>query len=440
METLTIQAHVDGTWHDAAVVRFDRPERGISGSTRIIYDDDYVFGPGLEGLQVRVIDRRALSVRCPVSLEDQHLRHWPAWLLDLMPQGVARDRIARDLGLARNDPALDMQLLLRAGGAPIGNLRIREARELEAARLADVTCPPLTDADIETHSERFLDVVDRFAHLASGSSGVQGEWPKALLTRSARDHHWYPDPFVPTEEGIEHVIVKILKSSRESDRLILESEAPYLEVARAFGLQVGAALSYRNGVLVIPRFDREVTARGPLLHGQESLVSAKGIAEFGHLGSHEDYLAILREVSDDPVADTLDYVLRDLLNIAMGNPDNHGRNTALTRPAGGGVRLAPLFDFPPMRLSDAGISRSTRWACMRGEDPDGDWRLVCQAAAFDGLAADTIREALLGKLPVLRDLNRIAAEAGVPGAVIERALNPTRAIRALEKLETGHAA
>jgi serine/threonine-protein kinase HipA len=437
---LAIQAYVDGTWHDAAVVEFDRPERGIGGPTRVIYEQDYVFGPCLDDFLARPIDRRALSVRCPVSLEDQRLRAWPAWLLDLMPQGVARDRIAQEAGLARNDPALEMQLLKRAGGAPIGNLRIREAWEFETRRLAGVACPPLTDADIETRSERFTDVVDRFAHLASGSSGVQGEWPKVLMTRSVRDGLWYPDPFVPTGEGAEHVIVKLLQSTRESDRLILESEAPYLEIARAFGLHVGKALTYRNGVLVIPRFDRSVTGQGPLLHGQESLVSAKGVAEFGHLGQHEDYLAILREVSDDPVADTLEYVRRDLLNLAMGNPDNHGRNTALTKPAGGGVRLAPLFDFAPMRLSDAGISRCTRWACLNGQDLDGDWWQICQAAAFDRLPAAAIRAALLEKLPFLRDLPRLGGEAGVPGEVIARAFNATGAVLALERLEAGHAA
>lgn len=435
MQVLTIQTHVGGTWHTAATVEMKEPERGIHGASKTTYEDDYLFEVAAEELNDGAIDRRALSVRCPVSLEDLPLKTWPAWLLDLMPQGVARARIAEKVKLRRDDPRLDVHLLMYAGGTPIGNLRIKEAWEAEQERLKGVDCPPLTDDDLAVRSERFIDVVERFAHLASGSSGIQGEWPKALMTRSAKDGCWYPDPFVPTDEGAEHVIVKLLKSTSASDRLILESEAPYLEVARAFGLKVGASLTYHENVLIIPRFDRTVINGAVALHGQESLVSAKGVAEFGHNARHEDYLAVIREVSDDPAADTLEYVLRDFMNFAMGNPDNHGRNSALTKPSEGGVRLSPLFDFPPMRLSDAAIGRQTRWTCLEGGDLEGGWAQVCEAAASDDLPATTIRQTLLDRLPMVQELNTIARDLGVPDETIDRAFNVDRAIRSLEALE-----
>lgn len=427
---------MNGDWHDAAVVKFEEPERGISGSTRLAYDDDYYFEHAVvDALDADVIDRRALSVDLPVDLENTYLKQWPAWLLDLMPQGVARRRLAAAIGLRNDHPAVELSLLLRAGGSPIGNLRIKEAWEAEQQRLAGVECPPLTDQDIATRSERFLDVVDRFAHLASGSSGVQGEWPKALMTRHGGDGFWYPDPFVTTDDGIEHAIVKLLRSNNADDALIISAEAPYLDVAKAFGLNVAAPLQYHDGVLHIPRFDRTVGDGRVLLHGQESLVSALGVSEFSFIGRHEKYLAVIRNVSADPAADTIEYVLRDVLNAAMGNPDNHGRNTALRKPADGGIRLAPLYDFAPMRLSASAIGRSTRWACLNGRDLEPDWALICEAAAYDGLPAETITAALLEKVPFLRDLPRIAADAGINAEVIERAFRATTVADAIEKLE-----
>lgn len=80
-------------------------------------------------------------------------------------------------------------------------------------------------------------------------------------------------------------------------------------------------------------------------------MAAAGIAAFGHVDVHETYLAVIRDVSADPQADVAEYLRRDALNLATGNPDNHGRNTALSKRLGS-VRLSPLFDYAPMRLAE----------------------------------------------------------------------------------------
>lgn len=144
-QRLTIQAYVDDGWHDAATVRFIEPGRGIAGKTIVQYDDPYYFDLAVvDALDGAVVDRRALSVRLPVDLETSGLPTWPAWLLDLMPQGNARQRIAQRVGLRADDPSVELHLLLEAGGSPIGNLRVKEAWQAERERLAGVECPPLT--------------------------------------------------------------------------------------------------------------------------------------------------------------------------------------------------------------------------------------------------------------------------------------------------------
>ena len=62
----------------------------------------------------------------------------------------------------------------------------------------------------------------------------------------------------------------------------------------------------------------------------------------------------------------LEYIRRDLLNLALGNRDNHGRNMAVLKDVDGTMRLAPLYDFGPAFLDARSIVRVFHWD---GEDP-----------------------------------------------------------------------
>ena len=446
MIPLTLQIHHGGRWHDAASIAIKAPERGIASPCTMDYEAGYFTDFSAiemaDGQEVR--DYRAASLSVPVDLEFRSFDRWPAFLLDLLPQGHARRRLTQSLGFSNPDaPAVEVPLLLEGAGCPVGNLRIREAWEREQTRIAAETarnapCPGLTFDDILGRTDPFLWVSERFALVASGSSGVQGEWPKILLTEAA-DGLWYPDPVVADTEARQHVIVKLSRARHREDPVILASEAPYLEVARAFGLRVGAPLSAAPHVLVIPRFDRETGPDGLVRLGQESLVSALGVAEFGHQTSHEAYLALIARTATDPAAEVTEYVLRDLLNLAMGNPDNHGRNTALQKRPDGTVRLTPLFDFAPMRLDPAGILRSTRWACMGSSDSRPDWKLICETAAPGVMPAPALMTALLNKQPFLAALPEITRRHGVPEEAIERACSTHEAMAEAVAALKGHA-
>ena len=178
-----------------------------------------------------------------------------------------------------------------------------------------------------------------------------------------------------------------------------------------------------------PRISR-ILPHGPgqkaQLHGKESLVSMLGVSNFGHITTHKAYLGRLQAVSDDPAADTLEYIRRDLPNMATGNPHSHGRNTALTKPAGGGIRLSPLFDYAPMRLSDAAVMRVTTWECMKGAPRGTGYEPICQAVACDGLDAGQIREAMLSMTPLLERLDELARDLIVPEPVIAQAFDKGR--------------
>lgn len=421
---LTFETFWHGEWHVAATVKIDDNSSGYQASSIVDYDLDYFSSRAAVDFHENgpVADARALSVNYPVDAAARYRSTWPAFLLDLMPQGLARRKLAEHLklGIASQDAALP--LLLHAAGNPVGNIRIKEAAEAERQRLSRVQRVGVTERDILARSEPFLEVVDRFGIIASSSIGLQGEWPKVAMTL-ANDGLYYPDALVADDEAVKHVIVKMLRSNDDRDRLILEAEAGYSRLALELGLHVHENSNYADGVLIIPRFDRKIADGRLQRFGQESMVSALGVAEFGHLASHEDYIEVLRRNSDAPYADIVEYVKRDIANRAFGNPDNHGRNTALSKGPDGSVRLSPLFDFAPMKMAAEGIARSTRWAAMRDthRDTNPDWFEVCQAVfpASSSDARGLLDEigAFAQDILALEDLNRF----GIPQAVAARA-------------------
>ena len=119
----TAQIFVGGAWRDAAVISLAGPEhQGWRTPTYTTYLPDYA----LDYLGRR--DAAACGVRFPVSLEIDDQDTWPAWLLDVLPQGYGRQELLRQLDQPATVEASGDWPLLRAGaGNPIGNLRIKEA-------------------------------------------------------------------------------------------------------------------------------------------------------------------------------------------------------------------------------------------------------------------------------------------------------------------------
>jgi serine/threonine-protein kinase HipA len=423
---LTLQTHFNREWHYAATLELKDDAAGFQGASIVDYDLDYFVTAASASFAAEkaVRDHRALSVRYPVDLENRYSRSWPPFLLDLMPQGHARRKLADHLGLAEGARASDLPLLLRSATGGIGNIRIKEAAEAEAGRLHGVQRQGVTEAEILERSDRFMEVADRFGMLASGSGGLQGEWPKVSMTQ-ARDGLYYPDSFVTDDEAIRHVIVKLVRSNEPVDRMILENEALYSRIAQEIGLNVSEPSTYSEGVLMIPRFDRKKREGGGTIRlGQESLVSAIGIADFGHVGTHEAYIDVLRRYSADSFSDIVEYLKRDIANLALGNPDNHGRNSAISKHHDGTIRLSPLFDFAPMRLAKEGIVRSTRWDMMRdgGRDHLPDWGRICAVLMPDVDERNALSAALSAFAEHLRQAPDMAKNAGAPPEILERAM------------------
>lgn len=423
----SIELFAEGLWHEVASVRLlGSADAGWRSPSYSGYSLEWVLEH--EGAR----DAWALGSGLPVVFDAFQLPHWPVPLVDMLPQGYGRMELLRQLGRPQTeDLAGDWPLLLAGAGNPIGHLRVKEA----AAWLRAHAGPRegFSDEEVAQRSEAFLEHLSGHGLFVAGSSGVQGEWPKLLLTR-AQDGLLYLDHTVADTEAAEHYIVKFGRGPDRDLARILHHEAPYMELARFLGLRVHGALRRMRQALFIPRFDRAVENGAVVRHAQESIAALTGRVGFDSLPSHNEVCRALAAVATDPFAEVLEYLRRDVANLALGNKDNHARNTAVQRRFDGHVALTPLYDFAPMYLHPDGIARRIRWEGKDGSAPD--WSAVLDAVSGDcGLDRTALARELRAMAERLDALPAHARTLEVEAGVLHH-LEPTIAAqaRALRRL------
>ena len=363
----TLQLFAHGAWYDVGSVSLLGAEsQGWRSKTYTGYSVEWAIEHG--GAR----DAHAFACRFPVGLQEFEHPHWPVFLIDMLPQGFGREELLRRLGLsATAGESADWRLLLAGAGNSVGNLRVKEAASCLAANAGPLR--GFTDDEVAERGDDFAEYLASHGLFVAGSSGVQGEWPKILLTR-AEDGLLYLDHSLPDERAREHYIVKFGRGTNDALASILRHEAPYMALARMLGLRVHADLVLRKRALFIPRFDRQVTGGGVLRLGQESIATLTGNPGFDAVPSHDEVCRQLLRQCTQPLTEVLEYIKRDVANLALGNKDNHARNTAVQRDFSGGIRLTPLYDFAPMYLHPDGIARRIRWEGNDGGTPD--WNRV----------------------------------------------------------------
>lgn len=375
-EICTLELHAAGAWHAAASVSLLGSESdGWRAKTYSGYAVDWAFA------HAGATDAHALCARWPVGLEPHQEAHWPVHLIDMLPQGYGRQELLRRIGEpATAGVAADWKLLLAGAGNPIGNLRVKEAADWLAAKAGPMR--GFTDDEVAQRGDEFAEYLASHGLFVAGSSGVQGEWPKILLTR-ADDGLLYLDHTLPDERAVQHCIVKFGRGTDPQLASILRHEAPYMAIAELLGLRVHAPLTLRQRALFIPRFDRVAQAGAVMRLAQESIATLTGMPGFEAVPSHDQVCEALIRHSSDPQADVLEYIKRDIANLALLNKDNHARNTAVQRDFHGRIALTPLYDFVPMYLHPDGIARRIRWE--GNDDGQPDWARVvdrvCELAA-----------------------------------------------------------
>lgn len=421
--TCTLQIFVDAAWRDAAALGMaGDPALGMNAPTYLIYLPEYATAYWHQA------GGAALSVNVPVDLATYPADNWPPFVLDLLPQGYGRVELLRQLGRdPAAGPAADWALLCAGAGNPIGNVRVKEAHHWAAARSHGAPYG-FSLQEVVSRAGDFNEYLAQHGLFLAGSSGVQGEWPKVLLTR-AHDGLFYLDHTLPDDQAQQHFIVKFGRGADPALAHILRLEAPYMQLAKGLGLRVHAELALHERALFIPRFDRAVAAGRVMRYGQESLAALCGVSGFGAPPTHNEVCRRLGKVATDPTAEVIEYLKRDIANVVLGNKDNHARNTAIQRRPDGTVALTPLFDFAPMWLHPDGIARRMRWSADDAGAPIWASAIAqaCEAAAVDRPTVQSALRTMAAPLSMLLADARALGIAEPFLAPLEKTLETVRA-------------
>jgi len=410
-----IEIFQNGKWQTAAEVTLygEWQKTGYHAASGLSYNFDYALSHLHNDYQINQI-----GCRYPVNFDHYTQEGWPAFLLDLLPTGAARNLWLKRLSLKEEDESSWWRLLKEAAGNPPGNLRIAGAATV---RPDSYKHPGFTRQEVIEKNCDFIEYAEQSGAFVAGASDVQGQAPKFLLVQDKKNR-WHAEGSLLDSQVQSHWIVKFSRSAKKADKEVLANEAPYYETARAFGLRVGEPLSYQEDTLFIPRFDRLVIPQGIERYGMESLSSICGINEFGRRLSHNEACKWIGRFTISPRREILEYIKRDVLNTALRNTDNHGRNTALLKFPDGNIKLSPLFDFAPMFLDPEGIARSSRWDGA-GEERTGmpDWGQVATDLETEiGIPNKELRHWLTKLAPCTEQLPETMKKSGVELSLIDK--------------------
>ncbi|MCH7565485.1 MAG: HipA domain-containing protein [Gemmatimonadetes bacterium] len=253
-------------------------------------------------------------------LRDVAPDHWGRRIID-------RRRGAEDL--------TEFDYLVSPSRGRIGALSFGETPEPEPLPSAEI--PGLHDLkelrEAAARVEEDLPVDVEVEDLLAAGSSVGGARPKTVV----QDQHG----------------IWLAKFPQRGDRWSnAPVEAAMLHLAAACGIRVPEVRVEALGdeqILLVSRFDREMSEQGELRHRMVSALTVLDLDDAVVDRAGWSYLAFADELqrwSAQPLEDKRELFRRVVFNALISNSDDHPRNHALIAP-GRGWRLSPAYDLTP---------------------------------------------------------------------------------------------
>lgn len=424
MRMLTLQTLMKQQWHDIATLKLISPERGIASPSSLGYEFEYSVA------WLDCNDEHACSLMLPVQIMIEHeADRGFGFLEDIVPSGAAR-RYLIDLWEIQSLSVGEQDSILLEKGtiAPVGNLRIKESLPSLPAD-STLHLRKFSLDDVVERDSSFLEYAQEMGAISGGATGAGGEAPKLLLRCSEQEEVWI-DTFQEQHDIADaHYLVKFPRGRKTQDDCdILRAEYHFYHELTAMGFntistdKMRLLEGSRYPSLWLPRFDTHWNGHSWDRYGLESIFSVLNKPAGSYL-NHFDVIRFVCNVLQkqstefDTARFVCEWLSRDLLNIAFGNSDNHGRNTALLKKPND-IWLSPIYDFAPMKVDPEGITRTTKWGSPFEEGGEYRWQAITKELG-DLCPCDTSLSALKQTANKLAGLRQRLEARGVPERILE---------------------
>lgn len=318
---------------------------------RVVFDDSYTADPDRPTLSMAYqAATEEATVRLLTDQRHGHLsrldRHWPAYFMNLLPEGHNRTRLALERGCSEDD---EFELLAAAGHDLMGAIEVEPlpigATLPPALRQGPGALPdgPSLPADVAAPIEdgaSLPGVVEKFSAVKDGRRYVvkrRGEAGSYIIKLPTTRH--------PDLVQNEYTGYRLLQA--------LGLTCAQAEIVDSANAELPEHIEFPQ-VLAVQRFDRRVLQDGPLrsrvqrIHFEEfcQVLGYEPSRKYG-TGLAQDFapmLSLLARLSPERRQDLQEWVARLVAFILMGNCDAHLKNWGLLYPDGRRPQLAPVYD------------------------------------------------------------------------------------------------
>lgn len=357
--------------------------RERSRAVRFHVDADYLqAGPGRPLLSLSWFDPESeeRTVERLNAAEDKMAVNGflPQWFSNLLPEGALRHLVETEMGPGDHQ---DFDLLSRLGtDLPGAVVAVSRDRDFDVQAWRDLGG---FKAPVPKGSVKF------------SLAGVQLKFAGSLDGRRVT---------VPGRASGRAVILKV---PSEHHALLPETEYAAMRLAAGLGVRTAEVelvpcghvrevprdlLAHGEACLAVTRFDRLAGGGRRHMEDMAQVIGAVGDRKYT-MGNLESVLNIVRRFSAERDTDLLEGFRRILVDILLGNGDNHLKNWSFVFEGGRRPRLSPAYDIVPTWVYDHDPTLALKFVGT-ATAAAVDRKRVRRAAGFLGLDVDAVEAEL----------------------------------------------